>query len=403
MLAINLDLTAEQRLHKCVVGIMSNPRYIAMAGILMMGERTIDETIPTACTNGRDEMYGRAFVDSLSDAELRFVILHECKHKMYRHLTTWKHLHDKDHMCANMSCDYVINLEIADENPDGFATMPLDENGERIGLLDERFRNMSSQEVFNIIYKEKEEQDDGEGGEGGEGETLDSHDWEGAQEMSDADKRQLEQEIDQAIRQGALTAGKMGADMPRGFEQLLQPQIDWREVMREFVSATCTGKDYSTYNRPNRRFMSAGMYMPSAVSEQVGELVVAIDTSGSIGDTELTAFLSELKSICDTVNPTSVRLLYWGHEVVGDEKYGEMDTPIDQLVTSTKPQGGGGTDVNCVCDYIREKNINAEAVVVLTDGYLAGDWGTWTQPLLWCILDNKNASPSVGKYVHIKL
>ena len=399
MLAINLDLTAEQRLHKCVVSIMSNPRYVAMAGMLMMGKRTIDETIPTACTNGRDEMYGRVFVDSLSDAELRFVILHECKHKMYRHLTTWKHLHDKDHMCANMACDYVINLEIEEENPDGFATMPLDENGKRIGLLDPRFRNMNSQEVFNILY---EEQDD-EGGEGGAGETLDSHDWEGAQDMSDADKRQLEQEIDQAIRQGALTAGKMGADMPRGFEQLLQPQIDWREVMREFVSTTCTGKDYSTYNRPNRRFMSAGMYMPSAVSEQVGEIVVAIDTSGSIGDTELTVFLSELKAICDTVNPSGVRLLYWGHEVVGDEKYGDMDTPIDQLVTSTKPQGGGGTDVNCVCNYIREKNINAEAVVVLTDGYLAGDWGTWAQPLLWCILDNKNASPSVGKYVHIKL
>jgi len=103
------------------------------------------------------------------------------------------------------------------------------------------------------------------------------------------------------------------------------------------------------------------------------------------------------------VNPNGVRLLYWGHEVVGDEKYGDMDTPIDQLVTSTKPQGGGGTDVNCVCNYIREKNINAEAVVVLTDGYLAGDWGTWTQPLLWCILNNASANPSVGKYVNVTL
>jgi predicted metal-dependent peptidase len=402
MLAINLDLTAEQRLHKSVVSIMSNPRYVAMAGLLMMGKRTIDETTPTACTNGRDEVYGRAFVDSLTDAELRFVVLHECKHKMYRHLITWKHLHDKDHRCANMACDYVINLEIEAENPDGFATMPLDENGKHVGLLDHRFRNMNSQEVFNIIYEEQEQ--GGGAGEGeGEGETLDSHDWDGAQEMSDGEKRQLEQEIDQAIRQGALTAGKMGADTPRGFEQLLQPQIDWREVMREFVSTTCTGKDYSTYNRPNRRFMSAGMYMPSAVSEQVGELVVAIDTSGSIGDTELAVFLSELKSICDTVNPSGVRLLYWGHEVVGDEKYGDMDTPIDQLVTSTKPQGGGGTDVNCVCNYIREENINAEAVVVLTDGYLAGDWGTWTQPLLWCILDNASANPSVGKYVNVTL
>src|SRR6056300_1738364 len=190
MLAINLDLTAEQRLHKSVVSIMSNPRYVAMAGLLMMGKRTIDETTPTACTNGRDEVYGRAFVDSLTDAELRFVVLHECKHKMYRHLITWKHLHDKDHRCANMACDYVINLEIEAENPDGFATMPLDENGKRVGLLDHRFLNMNSQEVFNIIYEEQEQ--GGGAGEGeGEGETLDSHDWDGAQEMSEGEKRQL--------------------------------------------------------------------------------------------------------------------------------------------------------------------------------------------------------------------
>ena len=309
MLAINRQLNAEQRLEKCVVDIMSNKKYTAMAGVLMLGTKCIDDTVPTACTNGRDEQYGRAFVESMTDAELRFVILHECRHKLYRHLITWKYLHDKDHECANMACDYVINLEIAEENKDGFATMPVDKDGKLIGLLDERFRGMNSHEVFNIIYEEKEQ--DGGGGEG-DGETLDSHDWDGATEMTEGEKTSLQQEIDQAVRQGALSAGKMGAEGNRAIDALLQPEIDWREVLREFVSQTCAGKDYSTYNRPNRRYMSAGLYMPSAISESVGELVIAIDTSGSIRQSDLTKFLSEVKGITDMVKPDAVRLLYWG-------------------------------------------------------------------------------------------
>jgi len=395
MLAINLQLTAEQRIQRETIAIMNSRRYIALAGVLIMGKSEVSDDIPTACTNGRDVKYGRKFVDSLTDAELRGIILHECKHKLYRHLTTWRNLWEIDAQCANMACDYVINLEIIDENPDGFAVLP---HG---ALIDKRFKGKNSQDVFNIIYEEQ----GGEGGSGsgGSGGSIDEHDWESAQEMSEAEKRELEQDIDSAIRQGALTAGKMGADVPRGMKELLQPQVDWREILREFLTSTCMGKDYSTYNRPNRRYMSHGVYMPSTISEQVGELVIAVDTSGSVGDRQLSAFLTEVKSICDVVKPSGVRLLYWGHEVVGDEQYGGTHRPIDELVRSTKPQGGGGTDVNCVCNYIREKNIKAEAVVVLTDGYLGGDWGTWSMPLLWCILDNKDANPTVGKRVDINI
>lgn len=395
MLAVRQALTAEQRLEKCVVDIIGHKRYIAMAGVLLLGKRVVvDKPMPfTACTNGRDELYGREFIETLSDAELRGVILHENKHKVYRHLTTWRWLFDKDARCANMSCDYVINIEVKDENPDGFATLP------QGALLDNRFRNMHAKNVFDILYEEQ--QGGGQGG-AGDGQSLDEHDWEGAQEMSEAEKRDLERDIDQAIRQGALTAGKVGADAPRGFEQLLQPQVNWRDVLREFVSATCCGKDYSTWNRPNRRYVSAGVYMPSSLGETMGELVLAVDTSGSIGDADLTMFLSEVKAICDTVRPDSIRLLYWGTNVVADEQYGGVNgKPLEQLVQSTKPRGGGGTDVNCVCNYMRDNNIKAEAVVVLTDGYLAGDWGTWAHPLLWCILDNTNAKPTVGKYTYI--
>lgn len=414
MLTIGKQLTADERLSKSIVAIMGNPKYTALAGVLMLGEKTIDEDCPTACTNGRDEKYGREFVEGLTDAELRGLVLHENYHKLYSHLTTWRHLYNINAQLANVACDYVINLKIMDDNKDGFATLP------EGALLDDKYRGMDTAQVFNLLKKDMDEDDEdgatGTGGGSGSGDNesegdgeqpsgagqgtgFDEHDWDGAQELSDEEKRELARDIDEAIRQGALAAGKMGASGNRDLDELMQPQVDWREVLREFIQTTCIGSDYSTYSRPNRRLMSQGIYMPSGISEQVEELVIAIDTSGSIGQSELTTFLSEVKGVCDTVKPAKVRLLYWGCSVVGDESYAMHE--LDQLVTSTKPKGGGGTDVTCVTEYMAKKSIKPQATIVLTDGYLYAGWGEWTCPVLWAVLDNKHALPDVGKAVHI--
>ena len=396
MLAIGKQLTVEQRLSKAVVDIMGNPKYVALAGVLMIGDRTVQDDIPTACTNGRDEMYGRGFVETLNDAELRFLVLHEVYHKLYKHLTTWRHLYDQDAQLANIACDYVINIKIADDNQDGWASMPTG------GYLDVKYRGMDSAAVFKDLCDnglppsapQNPANGDGDGG------GFDDHDWDGATELSPDEKRELAREIDEAIRQGALIAGKVGSGGDRSLDELLQPQIDWREVLREFVQTTCAGNDYSTWQRPNRRYVSSGYYMPSGISEQVGELVIAVDTSGSIGQMELTAFMSEIRSICETVQPERIRLLYWDTRVCRDEKYDMHE--LDDLVKTTKPAGGGGTNVECVVEYITAEGIKPQAAIVLTDGYLGGTWGQWSCPVLWCILDNKSAKPDTGKYVHIK-
>jgi len=393
------NLTEEQRLSKAVVAIMG--KCPELSGVMMIGERTItdDPTIPTACTNGRDEFYSRGFVKQLSDAELRFLVFHEVYHKLFQHLHIWRHLYDEDPQLANVANDHVINIKIKDQfSQDGFATMT---GILARGCYDERFRGMDSAQVYKLLRDEQ--QDDGDGGSGslpnGQ-QPFDIHDWDGAQEMDAEEKRELAREIDEAIRQGALVAGKMGSGGDRDLAELLKPQVDWREVLREFVQDTCAGSDYSTYRRPNRRYLSSGIYMPSGITEQVGELVVAIDTSGSIRQRELSAFLTEVKEICDVVHPEAIRILYWDTRVCRDERY-EADE-LDQIVTSTKPAGGGGTDVTCVTDYIREHNINAQAAIVLTDGYIWGGWGQWTMPVLWCVMDNEGAKPDVGKTVHIK-
>ena len=396
MFDLGQQLTPEQRLSKAVVNIMS--KAYALAGVIMIGDRAVEHDsakVPTACTNGRDEWYGAEFIGTLNDAELRFLVFHEVYHKLYRHLTTWQHLNKIDHELANMSMDYVINIKIMDEyGQDGWVKMP------EGGCFDEKYRGWDTAQVFNDLCDNKSEEEK-EGGSGnGKPQGFDQHDWDGASEMDAEEVRELTRDIDEAIRQGALTAGKMGSGGDRNLEELMQPQVDWREVLREFVQTTCAGSDYSTWKRPNRRYIGAGIYMPSGISEQVDELVVAIDTSGSIGGIELSAFLTEVKSVCDTVHPNKVRLLYWDTEVCQDETY-ELHE-LDDLVKSTKPAGGGGTCVECVPKYMAVEGIKPQACIVLTDGDLYRGWGTWTTPVLWCILDNKNKKPDVGTTVHIK-
>ena len=400
MLMINKPLTTAQRLSKAVVAIMGS-KYQALSGTLMIGNRSVCDKTATAKTNGRDEWYGDKFVQDLSDAELRFLILHEVYHKLYRHLVTWKHLYDASPSLANKACDYVINLKLYDDNKDDqFAIMP------KGGLLDERFRGMHAGEVFKLLQDEEE----GGGGNGkGKPEagedghssgSMDEHDWDGAQELSEEEKKQLERELDEAIRQGALVAGKTGSGGLRDLEELLKAKIDWREQLREFVSELCVGKDFSTWRRPNRRFISEGIYMPSSISESMDELVIAVDTSGSIGQRELTQFMSECKVIFDSVNPKGVRILYWDTAVCGDESYGEDE--LENILSVTKPQGGGGTDIRCVNKHMKDNNIKAQAVIVFTDGYLGGDWGSWDGvPLLWCFLNNRTANPTYGKKLFV--
>jgi Uncharacterized protein conserved in bacteria len=256
-------------------------------------------------------------------------------------------MYDEHPMMANVACDYVINVQIMDElGKGGWVKMP------EGGCYDPKYRGWDAAAVFRDLQKQYPPQEGG-GGQGQPGQGLpqgfDEHDWDGAKEMTEAEKQELARELDEALRAGVLAAGKTGSGGDRSFDELLTPQVDWREVLREFIQTTCAGKDYSTWKKPNRRFMGAGYYMPSGISEQIGEIVVAIDTSGSIGDRELNVMLSEVKEIADTVHPEAVRLLYWDTEVCADECY-EGDA-MANIAQSTKPAGGGGTMVECVPQY----------------------------------------------------
>jgi predicted metal-dependent peptidase len=347
------------------------------------------------------------------------VVLHENLHKAFRHLTTWKKLHDENHRLANAACDYVINLKLKDLDPsERTISMPRWADGELkgkpMGLVDEKYRGLNAKQVFDLLKEEQKGKGGGEGegeGEGGgsggtgSGEGFDDHDWDGAKEMTEEEKKVLEREIDQAIRQGVMAhqkiAGTGGGDLDRDLLELLEPKVDWREMLREFVKATCSAKDTSSWRKVNRRFLSTGTYMPSLVGEKVGHMVIAVDTSGSVGQEELSGFLTEVKGIAEEVKPSQVDLIYWDSRVAAHEEYTEND--VSNIINSTKPRGGGGTSPSCVSEYLKEKRIVPECVIMLTDGYVGSDWGRdWTAPVLWAIVGGNDCVADNGKTILVK-
>jgi predicted metal-dependent peptidase len=396
----NMEATPDKelrRLQKAHVTLMRNPLFAFYSGILMVGKSEIVDDIPTAATNGRDVYYGRNFIKELSDKELPFVVLHEASHKMYRHLTVWRKLYDENHQLSNAACDYVINIELHDLDPEQkVIAMP------KMGLIDPQYRGMTSKQVYDLLKKKG-----GGGGGGYGGKGFDEHDWEGAKGLTEAEKEELGKEIDRAIRQGLIAQKKVGKEKGSGsreLEELLEAKVDWREELRDLVKSVCRTKDKSSWRRVNRRFLAGGAgssdtYMPSMIGETIGRISVAVDTSVSIGS-ELKDFMSEVKFLAEELRPEGIDLLYWGSSVVGHETYGM--TELDGLISSTKPKCGGGTSPSCITDYINTNKLNPEVCIVLTDGEVGNDWGgQWPVPVLWCVVGNRKATSTTGRTIHI--
>jgi predicted metal-dependent peptidase len=388
------NLTSEQRVTKSHISIMRSKEFCLFAGVLSVGAVKFTDELPTAATNGRDVMYNPKFIDTLNDKQLTFVVLHEALHKVFQHMSLWRKLWKESPILANMAADYVVNWTIKEADPHGVVTeMPKE------CLFDAKYANMTTKQVYDLL---KQDAENGEGmfGKGESGDAgHDHHDWEGAEQLTAEEVKEVEKQIDQALRQGEIIRGKMAGNQNRTIDGLLEPKVDWREQLREFVNATCKNKDKTSWKRPSRRFIGQDIYMPSMIGETVGKLVIGIDTSGSIGSNELKEFLSEVVGICDDVSPESVELIYWDYDVAGHETYNIGD--YAGLAETTKPAGGGGTRVGSLNEYLKDKRITPEAIVVLTDGYVEEDWGgNWEAPTLWAITSKGLTSPH-GKSIYL--
>lgn len=394
-----VSMTFEQQLERGYGQLLSHPHFRWLCAVLLIGEAHIvenDHSVKTAATNGRDCWYNREFCSKWSDAQLRFIILHETYHKLFRHLKVWRHLMEINAKVANQAMDYAINGRIkkladAIHRETGKQFIQLFTKDEFSMCIDDKFDGWDEARIFYHLLDNPDEQS--------EQESMDSHDWEGAKELSDEEQKDLEQQLDEAIRQGEMIASRTGSPgIDEDVKELKKPQIRWEDETREFVKTCCTAREYGTWARPSRRYMANGIYMPSTYGEQLGPGIIAPDRSASC-IRYLPHFMGEIAEICKTVKPESIQMMYWDTEVTGIETHDRHE--LDNLVYNTKPTGCGGTDVNCVSNYIRDHKLEPEFIIIFTDGHLFGGSGKWHHPVLWCVVDNKNFNPDTGKVIHI--
>ena len=422
----------EVRLKKAHIALMKHPETALYSGVMLMGKSEVSDDMFTAYTDGVNKRYSKPFLETIDcEPKLRGLVLHENLHVALKQIPRGKDMFKEDSKIANMAADFVVNDIIANIkgtiSGGNEAIVALPEGA----LYDPFFHNWNMREVYNYIRKENPQRGKGTGSssdghedgdeqnsspsQGGKqnsnnkikangkeydmgGDGFDEHDWESFKDITPEELKELSDGIDKALREGGMLAGRMGAKMPRAIGELLEPKIDWRDALRDFVSSAMKGKDEFTWRKMNKRQMANDIYMPSMENETIGEVIVAIDTSGSIGGAELTEFATELASICDLVQPDAVRVLWWDTMVHGEQVF-KADS-YGQIASLLKPLGGGGTHVGSVATYINEKKLNAECVIVFTDGYVEHDieWNI-VPPTLWMITQNRGLKVPCGKKV----
>ena len=417
------------RIKRGHIALMKHPQTALYSGVMLMGSSAVEDAPFTAYTDGVNKKYGCAFMETVKeDSKVRGLILHENLHIALKHVVHGKSMFEENRKMANIAADFVVNDIIYN------ITGTLAGSGERLvelpdgAVYDAMFHNWSMREVYNYLKKNAKKSGGGKGSKGNSGDKAnnpppsggqnedgdqdgdwdtvevngkkydisnsDEHDFVDVSELPHDKQKEIMDSIDRALREGGMLAGRMGAKMPRSISDLLEPKVDWREALREFVSSSVKGKDEYTWRRFNKRQLANDIYLPSVDNETIGELVVAIDTSGSIGSAEITEFATELVSICEVCQPEVVRVLWWDTEVHGEQVFTDNYSDIAKML---KPLGGGGTYVSCVSEYLNKNKVNAECLIVFTDGYVEGDikWNV-SMPNLWMITQRREFEPPMG-------
>ena len=333
----------------------------------------VDNNQPTAWVDGTRMGYNEDFISSLGNKEVEGLIAHEVMHCVYKHPYRRQ---QRSPQKWNIAGDHVINLGLIE------AGFKLPENG----IWDDQYANMSTDHVYTLLPEPPENE-----GSGGWGEVRDG-DFE-----SSSQRKEAEQEWTISTRQAAQTAKQQG-NLPGNLEQLidniLEPKVPWKEVLRNFM--TQPKKNDYTMLRPNRRFISDDLYLPSMYSEGLGTVVITVDTSGSISTKELEEFQSEINCILEDTQPEKVYVLYCDTEVHKDvDEFSFDDLPI-KLTT----RGGGGTDFTAPFEWVVEQSINPDAFIYFTDMY--GDCAAaepW-YPTLWLSTTDKDDA-AFGEVIHM--
>jgi len=357
-------------------------------GVLGINLRLVEEptgALTTLATDGRNIYYSAEFIKRLSAGERMFAIAHEVSHCLYDHVGKNSRQGGRNSELWQQATDYMINGELVQAKV-----------GDKITTIkiyhDEKYDGWSTDSIYTDL-EENGAADDmepmdyhielvagGDEGEDGEGVTVSSGD--GDSELEKAWTQAVTQAVAaqrEAAAKGLGDAGELPASVQRLIDGLSKPTINWKQVLRQHVK-TFLSRGYS-FNRPNRKTFNNGIILPGFRKDsQKLEVVVAIDTSGSVDAVMLKEFVSELKGIMQSFPAFDITAFCFdaGMETIKESVTHITRTQGDFADVGKFAQnitGGGGTLFETIFEYLEEERIKPRILLVLTDGEPFGSWG----------------------------
>ena len=392
--------------------------------LLMHMVYSIDENAETAYTDGTRIAFGPKFLESLTDSELDFVMMHEILHVVLQHCIRGE---DRDHERMNIACDIVVNSNILLENNMDRRSITLSQWGESMHIAPDgkEGHEYTAEQVYDMLPPtppQKAKKIPSSGGEKGRAKqeqgnpkdlTSGGHSWDDHSQWSQYEEddtlrdvwvKQFAEACEAiSIREKTIGRGTLPLFAQRLLEKLRDPQVDWRTILNEFVQEEVN--DYS-FSPPDRRFQESPFFLPDfnelGKNGEPVDILFMIDTSGSMSDKEITAAFSEVKGAIDQFDGKLKGWLgFFDAAIIEPKPFESVDD-----VLKIKPAGGGGTDFQIIFEYVHqhmENNLPA-CIIILTDGYapfpqehLARDI-----PVLW-LIDNSDVEPPWGKVARIKV
>jgi predicted metal-dependent peptidase len=331
----------------------------------------------TLATDGRNFYYNNEFVNKLKPKEAEFGFAHEVLHNVFDHLGRKG---SRDSQLSNIAADYAANQIIKDEH---IGQVP---SWIKI-FQDNKYRGWSYEKIYDELYEKADKidfnqlgemldehldddgDDDGKGS--GEGTDVDGS-GKGRPRYTEAEKKQIKDEIKEAIVAAAQSAG--AGKIPEGIRRLIsdftEPQMDWRQLLRMNIQSIV--KNNFSFSRPNRKSQHCDAILPGLMNEETIDVSVGIDMSGSISDKMAKDFLSEVKGIMDEYKDFNLDLWCFDMQVYNYAKF-TGDT-ADEIL-DYKVRGGGGTDFDANWVFMKEQGIEPKRFIMFTDGYPCSSWG----------------------------
>jgi predicted metal-dependent peptidase len=395
-----VDFNARERLVTARIGLLLRHSFFGNLATRMQLVNA-DEWCSTAATDGLKFYYNSRFIMMLKPKEVEFLVGHEVLHVVYDHIGRRG---NRDPQLWNIADDYAVNADLKRHKVGEFIkTVPC--------LYEAKYDGKSAEEIYDDLYEKAEKINvedlidqmiddhmEGEGSDEGDGEEIDGSGKvkKKRPKMSGEERERVRQEVKQAIINAAASAE--AGSIPKGVERLIKqhtnPVMPWRELIQtNLTSAIRT--DFS-FMRPNRRGWHMDAIMPGMTPGEEIDVVVSLDMSGSITDKQGQAFLGEIAGMMDAFDGYRVHVFCFDTETYNPQDFTSenMDT-----IDSYEPVGGGGTDFDCVFEYLKENAIVPKRLIVFTDGYPCGSWGDPDYcDTTWIIHGDKDPNPPFGTF-----